>query len=256
MLVPQDGFGVKRAMVATRVIIMSATLSKIVAIALLVLGMMLLLVIGSVFFSSVIKVSLNGHVFFVPKSYSLESFAQKFVGLIGGSEGDAMEFMFIVSGDELARNIDGYIMRDGDYRGDIVAVLSVLSSEEVMRYNDSSRYSDVWFGTGSYRSMVVESYGASGLWKIYRKVEFPYSWTVLSKLRVDEGMLPAKVFDFWVAQCLLSSSSLTPSGKHVDCNSYVLENDLAIEFRVSEQNIGKMDQIRKFLMAKVIEWEK
>jgi hypothetical protein len=117
-----------------------------------------------------------------------------------------------------------------------------MNDAERRRYQDSDQYRDLWEASGSYQNRVVEE-SRGGLYKVFRKVEYPYSWALLKRNPEERGQIPNDVSDFWVAHCLDGGSSVTEGGTHTTCKSRIIKDDLLIEFNVSEQNIGLIEQL-------------
>lgn len=205
--------------------------------------------------SDTYRVELGQHTFDIPKQYSREGWMPQWListpGLDDGSSAYLLEF----PAKELEEAIPGYQPMDGRYREDITAILNVLTPVEKARYEDSGRYRDLWEATGSYRERIVEPYSDRSWFKVYRKVEYPYSWAITTRSPDSGEPMPKDTLNFWVAHCLSGNSPVTESGKSTDCNSYVFYDDIAIEFRLSEHNLHLIDEVRTYLKSKVDSWK-
>lgn len=201
------------------------------------------------------KVVLGARTFSIPKENLLEAalpgWLRRFPGLDDGSRSFLVKF----PASELAEGVPDYRVSDGNYREDIFGVLSALTAEEERRYATSEQLADLWHRRDSYRDAVIEPYTIPGWHKVYRKIEYPYSWALLKYLPPAEQPIPPSSEGFWVAQCLEGGSTVTASKRHVACKSFVQFDDVAVDFEMSEQNVKHIDQIRAFIKAQVLEWK-
>lgn len=204
--------------------------------------------------SDITEVKLGQHTFVIPKSYQLEKIIPEWLRWLPGLDDGSRDLLLKFKAAEVAAHVSGYRDIDGGYQEDVVAVLAVLNSEEIERYKSGGRLYDLWQFTGSYADAIVEPYENGGWHKVYRKVEYPYSWAVLKQVPATGQAMPNPA-DFWVAQCLAGDSPLTQSRKRVACKSYIFFDDLVVDFEVSEQNLKVIDGIADYLKAKVIQWK-
>ncbi|HEX7046957.1 MAG TPA: hypothetical protein VF275_05250 [Gammaproteobacteria bacterium] len=205
--------------------------------------------------SDTYRVKLAQHTFNIPKQYSREGGLSLWFAGIPGLDDGSRAYLLEFPAEELAEAIPGYQPMDGRYREDITAILNSLRPVEVKRYKDSERYRDLWEATGSYQKRIVEPYSDRPWFKVYREVEYPYSWTVTTRSPDGGEPLPENVFDFWIAHCLSANSPITESGKSIDCDSYVFYDDIAIDFGISEQNLHLVDEVRAYLKSKIESWK-
>lgn len=201
------------------------------------------------------NVTLGARTFLIPKPNQMEvampEWLRRFPGLDDGSKSFLVKF----PATDIAKSIPGYRTSDGSYQEDISGVLSALTPIEAQRYEQFEHLSDLWHGEGSYRDAVVKPYTILGWYKVYRKVEYPYSWALLKYLPAAGQSIPPNSAEFWVAQCVEGGSMITASKKHVACKSFVQFEDMTVDFELSEQNIEYIDQIRAFIKAQVIDWK-
>jgi hypothetical protein len=171
-----------------------------------------------------------------------------------GLDDNSRELLLTIDADEVAESIPGFKSTDGNYRDDVRLRLSALTREEKNRYLDASRFSEAWSRKGSYRDAVVEQDMANHLTKIYRKVEYPNSWESFKTPMT--GVSDGGVYSMWVGHCIRSRSPLTSSGTLALCKSYVVVDDMAVNFTVSEQNLSRVDALRAYLSKLVSGWKK
>lgn len=198
---------------------------------------------------------LGQHTFLIPESYVLEKFIPKWLRWLPGLDDSSRDILLMFRAAEIAEHVADYHEADGSYEEDVVAVLAVLDSGEIERYRRGQRLSDLWHHTGSYSDAIVEAHENTGWHKVYRKVEYPYSWAVLKQLPNASQPMPDPS-DFWVAQCLAGDSPLTLSRMRVACKSYVFFDEWVVDFEVSEQNLRVIDGVADYLRAKVTGWKR
>lgn len=201
------------------------------------------------------EIRLGRHVFVIPKAHLMEQATPDWLRWFPGLDDGSRDVLLRFGAAEVARGVPGYAEADGDYAEDVVAVIAVLNPDEIKRYQSGERLADLWYGTGSYTDAIVEPLGGTGWHKVYRKVEYPYSWAVLKQLPTAGQSMPSPS-EFWIAQCLAGDSPLTPSGKRGGCKSHVSFGDLVVDFEVSEQNLRVIDGVAGYLTAKVTEWRR
>lgn len=206
--------------------------------------------------SGSLSVTLGTHDFEIPARYSMESSISNSLTALPGADDSSRDVLLKIPAAEISREIPGYDLGDDWLAEDIVFRLVALTPSEVDRYEDSSRYADLWFGRGTYHDRLVESYDDVRWFKVYRKMEYPYSWAVLRRFpRIDEE-LPRSSREFWVAHCLRKGAPRTSRGFHVSCQSFVLLGDLGIDFRLGEQNLPLIEQVTAFLLQRVEGWSR
>jgi hypothetical protein len=189
----------------------------------------------------------------MPSEYSLEKNQFAWWRWIPWVENPTKQMMFFIPSEDIKNQIISYKEVDGKYKEDIRGILSFLNDEEVKSYTESSTYEDMWYGLDSYSKRRIEQYNEL-YFKIYREVEYPYSWSVLKKFPESNVLIPNIASDFWVAHCLEGASNRTTSKKHITCRSHIVVNDLLIEFNVSEQNLEQIENIKKYLVKEVNSW--
>jgi hypothetical protein len=204
--------------------------------------------------SDMATIKLRNHVFTVPARYSLEGSVPDWLRNVTGLD-ESHDILLTFGADEIAAHVPGYVTKDEGYTENITVRVAALDPVDVARSADPSRFSDVWSGTGSYKDRIVEPYKNRPWYKVFRKLEYPVSWAVLSQYPDSNKPFPLKISDFWLAECLTLHSPLTKSGKRVDCTTDRLTGDIEIEFDVSEQNLPVIEAVGDYIQATILAWE-
>lgn len=198
-----------------------------------------------------VQFSLGKYSLGIPEKYSQEQAMPMWLALLPGLDNSTNDLMFIIPADEV--KVKDYKQTDGKYKENIHGLLAVLSPEDKERYLSGKKFEDLWYAEGSYSKRLIEPY-KNNLFKVFRKIEYPNSWALVSHNPESGKTLPEKASEFWLAHCLSGTSPITSSGNHVGCDSYIVVDDLLIEFNVSEQNLSKLDDIKNFLVSEVKSW--
>lgn len=225
----------------------------------LLLLIVLSVILGRVVLSAensekIIRFNLRDQVFHIPEKNSLERGVPGWLRWLPGLDHSSREVLIIFAAHEVLAAVDGYQTEDGGYTEDVRGLLAVMNETERRRYLDPGQYVDLWEASGSYQDRIVEKY-KDGWYKVFRKVEYPYSWALLKRNPEDATQIPDDVSDFWIAHCLDGGSSVTKSGTHTTCKTRIIKDDLLIEFNVSEQNIGLVEEIGIFLVSEIASWQ-
>ena len=199
--------------------------------------------------------SLGGHELTIPRQYLLEGGLDRWIRLIPGLDDSSREILVRFPAHEIAAHTPGYEPNDGELKEDMPARIVALTPIDLQNHLDPERFRDLWYRTGGYADAVVEEDRGRELLKVFRRVEYPRSWALVSMLSEAGSALPNSVLDFWVAHCLDGPSSETPSGHHVTCMAYAIRGDLMVEFNISEQNLAVIDSVRQFILDTVKRWE-
>ncbi len=207
--------------------------------------------------SDVVQIKLRQHTFLIPKHIAMEreSILPDWLINMSSLDDGSNTTLFRFDDQEVKANVTGYqVASDNQFIDDIEGLIIALTTEEVSRYKSPNTYAqlgDLWRATGSYKERKVEPAEIPGWYKVYRAVEYPNSWTLLSRFPDSEKPLPDKTQDFWIADCLL----LGPEGKRVgSCGTYELIDNIVIEFSISDYNLPLLDELKAFVKRKVQEW--
>jgi hypothetical protein len=205
---------------------------------------------------TVSTIKIGPHKFAIPQKYLYESSPldalKRWLGLDDGSR----ELLLIFYARDLAKNVPGFVAHDNKYTADIVARLIVLSADEQAAYFDTRRHRDLWYGQGQYKDRIIEQYPGRPWFKVFRKVEYPYSWAVLKQIPTSDEAMPSNVSDYWIADCLARKSPATASGEFIECKTQVVFKDLMVDFSVSESSLSVVDGVRQHLLSKVRSWQR
>jgi hypothetical protein len=201
------------------------------------------------------KVRLGGRDFEIPQRYFEDGGrAPSWLRWLPGLDDRSRELLLTLSASEVAGAVPGFKPKDGRYDDDLRLRLVVLQDDEKRLYLAPNQFADIWNSTGSYRDRIIETDAETHFVRIYRRIEYPNSWEVFTVL--PDKPIPSDLFSFWVGHCLNSRSPLTPSGMLALCKSFVIIDDIAVNFTMSAQNLTNTDGIRRYLVGLVSHWLK
>ena len=193
----------------------------------------------------VVRVKLRDYVFHIPERNSMRGSAPFWLKWIEGLDDSSNVIRFTVPLEEVTQAIPAFRSNR-----DFTAILAVLSDEELARYHDPHwRYSEMWYGRGEYEGRRVEALGETGWYRVYHPVETK-SWEVLRQRPDANTPLPDDPLSFYVAGC-----SLMVGGKTTGCLTYALFDRIVVDFWTKEDNLLVVDELRDFMIAKVLEWK-
>jgi hypothetical protein len=199
-------------------------------------------------------VRLAGRDFEIPRRFLQESEAYPWwLRWLPGLDTGTRELLLTINASDVANFVSSYKTHEGQYSDDLHVRLVVLTAEERRRYADSAKFADIWNANGSYRGEIIDFNPSQGF-RVFRRVEYPNSWELFT-ISPKVSRLPADIFSFWLGSCLKLHSSLTSTGVIVDCSSYALAGDIAVNFRTTDQNIQAVPEIRKYLIHLVSQWQ-
>jgi hypothetical protein len=172
-----------------------------------------------------------------------------------GLEGGRREINLVIDAAELSKAIPAYRDHDEVYRDDVRVLLKELHTGERQQYLERQHASimEAWSGSGSFSNRIVVK-GPDGLFRVYRRVEYPYSWQIFSAFP-GSSTTPADVSSLWIGSCLEGSTSLKRSGRLAACTGSTLWGDIEIYFHTSGQNAALIPQLGQFLVGELMQWE-
>lgn len=215
-----------------------------------VLGVLLFSICGA----DATTVKLANHSFSIPARYLDESAFSGWLGRLPGLDNSSSEALLTIGAAEVASAIPGYQQRDGRLVEDLNIRLDVLTKVDRQRTLDPDFFRNIWSGTGSYRNRIIDIDPLNGFFRAYRKIEYPDSWEAFT-ISPEKTSIPRDLFSFWIGHCLRLRAPITPSGHHTSCTSYAVVGDVAIFYRVSEQNLGKTKALRRYLANLIRDWQ-
>ena len=208
--------------------------------------------------SDVVQIKLRQHTFLIPKSIAMDraSVMPDWLINMSGLDDGSSTTLFRFDDQLIKANVKGYqVASDNQFKDDIEGLIIALNSEEISRYKDPSYppLGDLWRSTGSYKNRKVEaSSEITGWYKVYRAVEYPNSWALLSRFPDTDKKIPDQPHDFWVANCLMQGPEGKRNGR---CRTHELIDDIVVEFSISDYNLHLLDEIRAFIKSQVQEWK-
>lgn len=208
--------------------------------------------------SDTVKVQLRQHAFLIPKRNVLagQSVMPEWLLRTSGFDDGVNSALLIFRGGEIKEAVSDYkVSKDNQFKDDIEVLMAALTPKEIANYRDPNTYADLgdlWRATDSYKNRKIEPAETPGLYKVYRVVEYPRSWSLVNQLPDSTKPVPDKVSEFWVAHCFM----LGPKGKRsIRCTTHEMMNDIVLEFSLSDYNLPKLDRVRGYIRSKVREWK-
>ena len=242
--------GVRSAMMVRVFLSMLCAFPTAIALAGLALGSRDVLAYNDKDFE---ELRLGRYVLRVPESNAVSSSSPSWFRWIPGLDSDERSALIRFWSEEVTTAVPSYRTADRRFQDDIEVLLIVLNPEEVRRYHDPqfAQLEELWYGRGSYKNRIIEFDQSYGLYKVYRKVEYPRSWAYLNRKPDPKAGVPKQTSDFWVANCLL----LGPKEEKIaSCRSYGLLGNIVLEFNISDYNIPVLEEVRSFLIESVQSW--
>lgn len=203
--------------------------------------------------SLTVNVAAGEFIYAVPAEFVREERVPQWLKRLVGVDDGRRELLLEFPASVIAGRVLGYSRQDGDFVEDISAVLAVINDEEINRYLRGDFERQVWHLTGSFADAVIEELPVSGWYRVFRGIEYPYSWAV-TRLHPSPSEAMPDPSQFFVAHCLRRTSVLTKSGNRIACVSHVVVNNVVIEFEFSEQSLPLVDEISEQLKLFVEEW--
>jgi len=200
------------------------------------------------------KLKLGHYTFHIPEKNAMTKAVPFWLRWLPGLDEGSSSALILFKDQEVKESIPTYKFTDKNkYRDDIEVLLMVLTPEEVQRYHNPQygQLEDLWYSKGSYKKRRVELDEKYGWFKVYREIEYPYSWAYLSQTPDENKTVPNEPLDFWISHCLLSGPK---DDQTASCNSYVLVDDIVMEFSVSDYNLLALEEIKQFLKTKLRSW--
>ncbi len=200
----------------------------------------------------VVEVQLRDYVFHIPERYSMYGatpfWLKWMLEATPGLDRSSPMTRFTVPNEEVSQALPAYRFRPN---GDFTAVLGVLSDEEVARYQDPEWgfHGDMWYGRRAYKDRVIEPFGETGWYRMYLSPAKVH-WDVVRQYPDASMPPPNDPLSFDVARCHNIVGVKTTS-----CLTYAFSGRIAIDFWTTEENLVLIDELRAFLMAKVLEWK-
>jgi len=223
----------------------------------------LVLCVGALIYSSastlraerdLVQLSLGHYIFEVPRKYDMSNSIPLWLRWLPGLDDGSSSALFRFENVEVRDSVGGYTLTGTPDRDNIRILVSVLTPEEIRRYQDPEIFSDLgdlWRGQRRYQGRKVEPYGANGWHKVYSALEYPDAWTLLNQYPDEQRPVPNTTLEFWIAHCRKGGPD-----RRVRCKSHFLIDDIQIEFRISDYNLGVIGEVKDFLQDKVTSWIK
>ena len=195
-----------------------------------------------------------GHVFHVPKKNLPDLGYLGWIHAIPGLDKKGPSFIFEFSGEELASEVSGYVIKHRHIEQKIIGSVAVLTPEELSRAKSDHHLRPLWMATEGYRDREVVFDQKIGLYRVYSSPDYKRSWDLLKVYPDSTKPAPANQYEFWVGECISGDITFGNGEKIVSCDSQFLIGDLVIDFSYSDKNLPHLDALKDFLRKKIAEW--
>lgn len=208
-------------------------------------------------FSETVELKLGDYVFEVPRENSLsnDGLLDWFRNLPGLDDGSRTA-LFRFKGTEIEKHVEEYKAEINHLRDDVTVLIQLVTPEEIQRTNNPETFAelgDLWRGQGSYKNRRIEPDEKEGWYRVYREIEYPKTWALLSTYPDEAISVPKIASKFWMAHCLL----LGPRENRVpSCDSRFLVDDFYIEFSISDYNLAVLPELKEFFKSEITSWIK
>ena len=200
------------------------------------------------------KIEMGRYQFNIPAEYGTHGFMNLSVRWFTRQFQPEEVAVFEIKEHELALNISAYKIGESEHPRNIKGLIRVWNEKTLQTFKQPGRYANLWRGSGPYSGREVHPYLNGKLFRVYRDASSKKVWTVLKQNPLQNDPLPENSFDFWVARCRAHESKMPGSAKFTICNSYLLIDDVVVEFYLAEDNLETIEEIRQYLAEKIISW--
>ena len=200
-----------------------------------------------------VEIQLGERTFRVPDSY-LNDFSRipAWLRWMPGLDDDSRSMLMRIPAQTVSAFVPGYDPQNKIGDEDLNLIVSVLNEQELKAYTNPSWIRDIWQNTNRYRGRIVERDHDSGSFRVYSENSYGVIWNVL-KDNPDHVPLNGGHYSMWLGGCTASAGE-NPAGIKRSCLSFVLYENIHIQFRVRGKNLKHADRIREFLVQQVKTW--
>lgn len=200
-----------------------------------------------------VEIRLGERTFRVPDSY-LNDFSRipAWLRWMPGLDDDSRSMLMRIPAQTVSAFVPGYDPQNNIGDEDLNLIVSVLNEQELKAYTNPSWIRDIWQNTNRYRGRIVERDHDSGSFRVYSENSYGVIWNVL-KDNPDHVPLNGGHYSMWLGGCTASAGE-NPAGIKRSCLSFVLYENIHIQFRVRGKNLKHADRIREFLVQQVKTW--
>ena len=234
-------------------------MNKDALIKILMTGVLVMVALSSAvaYNKDMIKVKLDNQHFSIPKKNVLSPEEPFWIRFIPGLRNPVAEISLIIDAEEVALNVEGYQVFDGEYKSNIILRVEILGDRELTQTLDPNMhvYSDPWYGRGRFEKRIIEKDPESGFYKISNEAGYGVFWTALKIYPEKHKPIPENPFDFWIASCSEGNAPTTVSGKITNCSVMFVHKNILLDFKIKGFNLKRVDDIKGFLLKKLQEWE-
>ena len=195
-----------------------------------------------------VQVVLGKHVLCVPQQSILNLSWPRDLRKIEDKLPRSVTVGLLISPEEAASRIDGFLAYDGTLRNDLGYLVELLNEADLAAYLDPEMhvYSDSWYGRGLMANRVVEPH-QSGLYKVQAE-GIDLSWIALKVYPDASKPPPIDPFSWFMAACHETTSPLTVNKKLTSCTTMFVYDDLRFSVSFNGKNLAVVEDIRALLV--------
>ena len=184
----------------------------------------------------------------VPAGITIES-VPLWLRMTPGLDQGAADLLVRIPAEQVAANVPGYVVRDGEVRQDQLLVVKALDVDEERRYRLHPLMHDLIARTGRYSGATVKAYPKMGIWGLGTGPVFDLFQADPATFRDPEDAQTA-----WMGMCQEMSMVQTASGTDWLCSDYALTGRLLISFHYGRKNLPRHDALRHYLSREIASW--
>lgn len=197
---------------------------------------------------------LGEYVFRIPEQYSRETAIPSWLNWLPGLDDGVSEALLVIPANEIGHAIGGYFEQDKNTYEDVLILVAALREHEISQYKNPNRLKELWYATDEYAERVVEPVKGKPWFRIYRKPTLRSSWELVSQNPEQSKQIPP-LSNYWMGSCFKSTTSAKSLDNLEICKTYVVVENLIIEFSVSQQNFHFLDQIKEYVAQRILSWQ-
>ena len=128
--------------------------------------------------------------------------------------------------------------------------ISKIEEQRILYQGKEKQYLDLWYGEGNYTKRIIMPVIENRLYRIYENNIDNNSWRTITRYPKKEEKTH-EVEYFWNGYCSMNNL------KYITCRTKYVDKKmiLSFDFETTEKNLILLDEIGKYIEAKLISWE-